>query len=414
MKVTHSELDIFDWSKEDAFADFVKNVIKLPLRSIIYAHTISSKFPIHKYLYENVRPGENFVVYESNNWKYTTNGKDYHCFFGKNSGFNLRYGKTLKDDPAFCALGPEILDLEISVNGCIAIPGSTNCRYCYKGNTTKAPTNMTFDTFKEIISRFPKNLSQIAFGITGLTTNPDMEKMFAYCRENGIIPNVTTVGADLTDEMLNVLCKYCGAVAVSCYTGAKQHCYDTIKKIKDWAAEKFDRDLHVNMHIVVSKDNMNHVREVLNDIKDGKVPGLKSVVLLRIKPKGRACHMDCTVNKDIYRELVNFCLNNNISFGFDSCSATPVMDVLKEIGMDELCDSAEPCESGLFSSYINVKGQYWNCSFAEGLTNFIQPINVLDYEYVTDWWNGTELDKVRNNESPACKSCPIYNLDGDE
>ena len=68
MKVTHSELDMFEWSKEDAFADFVRDVIKLPLKSIIYAHTITSLFPIHKYLYENVRPGENFVVYESNNW----------------------------------------------------------------------------------------------------------------------------------------------------------------------------------------------------------------------------------------------------------------------------------------------------------------------------------------------------------
>lgn len=371
---------------------------------------MTSEYPIDKYIYRNV-DNDDWTVYVANQFKYTCNkSQTYHCFFNTFTGFNMRWGKTLDDDPSYCALGPEILDLEISVNGCVPVPGSTNCRYCYKNNTTAPATNMDFDTFKKIFDSFPKNLSQIAFGITGLTTNDYMEMMFRYCRENDVIPNVTTVGADLTPGLQNVLCKYCGAIAVSCYTGAKEHCYKTIKTLKDWAKENFNRNMHINMHIVVSKDNTPHVREVLNDIKDGKVPGLKSVVFLRIKPKGRAAHMDCTVTKDMYKELVTFCLDNKISFGFDSCSATPVMHVLKDIGKADLCDSAEPCESGKLSSYINVKGEYWNCSFAEG-TNFIKPINVLDYDFVSDWWNSDELKRIRKNENPACESCPIYNLD---
>lgn len=416
---------LFNGLNDKHFGPFVKLCIdknklakkvgnKIPSQILHAIWTSSTLFPenkIVKWKYENV-DGDNWYVIEARHFKYTTNDKGtYHCFFEKDTGLNIRWGKTLDDDPKYCGLGPEIMDLEISVNGCIPVPGSTNCRYCYKNNTTAPARNMDFDTFVKIIETFPRNLSQIAFGITGLTTNPDMEKMFKWCREHGIIPNVTTVGADLTDEMKNVLCQYCGAVAVSCYTGAKEHCYKTIKTIKDWAKEKFNRNLHVNMHIVVSKDNMEHVRAVLNDIKDGKVEGLKSVVFLRIKPKGRACHMDCVVPHEIYTEIVTFCMDNNISFGFDSCSAHPVMEVLKEIGKPELCDSAEPCESGFFSSYINVYGSYWNCSFAEGRTDFIMPINVLNYPSSTIWWNSEVLDKVRNCKNPACKSCPIYALD---
>ena len=358
--------------------------------------------------------GKKWRVYHGDNFKLTfCEDHSYNCFFSKTTGLNIRFGKEVEEDAEYCELGPEILDLEISVGGCPPVSGSSNCKYCYKNNTNRAPDNMSFETFKKIVDSFPINLSQIAFGITGLKTNPDLPNMLAYCREVGIVPNLTTVGADMDDEALDMLCKQCGAVAVSCYTDAKELCYKTIKQIHDYAKSKYNSDMHVNMHIVVSKDNMHHVRDVLKDIADKKVDGLKSIVLLRIKPCGRAKHMDCTVTKDMYKELVTFCLSNNISFGFDSCSATPVMEVLKELGKDELCGCCEPCESSKLSSYINVKGEYWSCSFAER-TDFIKPINVLDYKSATDWWNSDEVKKVRFCKKPACKSCPIYNLDGEK
>lgn len=351
-------------------------------------------------------------VFDSKRFKATFNDSHtYHCFFSKANGLNIRFGKTVDEDPNVCELGPEILDLEVNVNGCVPVPGSTNCRYCYKNNTNAKPTNMTFETFKQIVDSFPKNLSQIAFGITGLQTNPDLEKMFEYCRKIGIIPNVTTVGADMDEHMKDVLCHWCGAVAVSCYTGAKELCYKTIKELHDYAKEKYNRDLHVNMHIVVSEDNMPHLREVLKDIADKKVDGLKSVVLLRIKPKGRAAHMNCRVSKDIYRELVAFCLDSKISFGFDSCSATPVMEVLTEFGHPELCASCEKCESSSLSAYINVFGQYWSCSFMEGREDVIKPIDVLKYNHSYEWWNADSVKFVRQHTNCCKQSCPWYNLD---
>lgn len=354
-----------------------------------------------------------WTVYHGPTFKMTFNEeRSYNCFFSKLSGFNCRFGLTVEDDPVCCELGFEILDLEISQNGCVPVPGSTNCRYCYKNNTNAKPTNMTFDTFKQIVDSCAHNLTQIAFGITGLKTNPDMEKMFKYCREIGVIPNVTTVGADLDDSMLDVLTKWCGAVAVSCYTGAKQLCYDNIKKIHDYAMEKYKRDMHVNMHIVVSKDNMSHLKEVLADIAAGKVPGLRSVVLLRIKPRGRAANMDCVVTSDMYREIITYCLDNNISFGFDSCSAKAVEKVLCEIGKSELTNCCESCESSRLSAYINVNGEYWNCSFCEGNSDVMAtPINVLNFERAFDWWNLPPVLACRYPKTSACESCPWYKLD---
>ena len=62
---------------------------------------------------------------------------NYNWVFNKKGGTFMRWGKTYEDDPNFSPIGPEILDLEISVNGC-----PNNCKFCYKGNSNIPATNM--------------------------------------------------------------------------------------------------------------------------------------------------------------------------------------------------------------------------------------------------------------------------------
>ena len=116
-------------------------------------------------------------------------GEDYNFVFCKITGDFKRFGKTYEDDPEYSPVSPEILDLEISVNGC-----PNKCPFCYKNNTNEPATNMSFDTFKKIVDSIPKFLTQIAFGITGVQTNPDFIKMMEYSRKIGIIPNFTLSG----------------------------------------------------------------------------------------------------------------------------------------------------------------------------------------------------------------------------
>jgi len=166
--------------------------------------------------------------------------KDYNFDFDKTNGNFMRWGKTTasKDDPQFSPFGPEILDIEISVNGCpngtavtstigpngeiIPRENKSECKFCYKNNTQAKPTNMTLDTFKTILNKMPRTLTQIAFGITGVQTNPDFLDMMWHARTNGIIPNFTLSGKDLTDEMAEKCAKVIGAVAVSAMYGEKK------------------------------------------------------------------------------------------------------------------------------------------------------------------------------------------------
>ena len=96
--------------------------------------------------------------------------------------------------------GPEIADIEISTI-CHGIPPvgmdkPVPCKFCYKSNSGRGE-NMSLDTFKQIFHKFPRSLTQIAFGIGDIDSNPDLWNIMRYCRDNNyqfIVPNVTVNG----------------------------------------------------------------------------------------------------------------------------------------------------------------------------------------------------------------------------
>ena len=354
--------------------------------------------------------GEGWHVWESPLWK--TVGNDtgtYNEFFSKVDGFTCKFGARASDDPDWCPLGPDIADIEIVAGKCPKVNGK-NCAFCYKNNGGETAHCMTFAQFKELFDFFPKNLSQIAFGITGYYTNPEFGDMLEYAKANGVVPNYTTNGVDLDGAAIERTLATCGRVAVSCYEGAKDICYGTMKKFGD-ATEKVGRKFPCNIHVVLSKATFPHVMSVLQDAKDGKIPNLGAVVILRMKPVGRAAALDCSIPLDMYRQIVDFCLKNNVRFGFDSCGAKRVADILVETGRTDLLSCIETCESSRFSSYFNWKREYWNCSFCENNSKIMAAIDPFSYGNFQAFWNSSEVSAVRFPKSRACASCPWYSLD---
>ena len=328
---------------------------------------------------------------------------DYNYIFNKKDGLFLRWGKTKEEDPQFSPFGPEILDLEISVNGC-----PNNCKFCYKNNSNVAPTNMTLDTFKKILGRMPKYngihfLTQIAFGITGVQTNPDFLPMMEYARSQGIIPNFTLSGIDLTDELAERIAKVTGALAVSAYSSNKNICYDTVKKFTDLGVEQ------TNIHLMVSQETLDFVYQVLSDREtDPRLAKMRAIVLLSLKQKGRGGEFT-PISQEDFTKLVKFALESNHPIGFDSCGANKFLVAIKDRKdykqLEMLC---EPCESSLFSSYINVDGDYCPCSFAEGC---VTPSNVLNSASFLDIWskNLNVLD-FRKSLLAKARNCPLYSI----
>jgi len=268
---------------------------------------------------------------------------------------------------------------------------------------------MSFETFKVIFDKLPKNLTQIAFGIGDINANPDMWKIFEYCRDNKIVPNVTINGFRMTPELYDKLAFYCGAVAVSLYD--YNVCYNAVQELSKRGMKQ------VNIHALLSTETYERCMNVLKDkLHDERLTGLNAIVFLWLKPKGIRNTNTQLTDKDKFNKLISFALDNKIAFGFDSCSAPKVMQVAKDKGLKHIEQNIEPCESTLFSLYINTEGIATPCSFSEGLNEGIDITKCKDF--MAEVWNGKPIVDFRkrllaNKDCNGCRNCPLYNLNGE-
>lgn len=324
--------------------------------------------------------------------------------FNKVNGVSAVWGKTKDDDPEWCPFGPLIADIEITTK-CFGASGKL-CKFCYKSNTPYGK-NMSFDHFKEIFKRLPDTLQQIAFGVdANCTANPDTFRIMSHCRENGVIPNVTV--ADITDDTADKLASLCGAVAVSRYDD-KDICYDSVKRLTDRGMDQ------VNIHIMISEETYMQVLETLYDLmshRDPRLEKLNAIVFLSLKQKGRGSGFT-RLSTDKFNHIVKVCLKHNIPFGFDSCSAVKFLDSVKDHELyGQLKMVSEPCESSLFSIYIDVNGYVHPCSFCEGSSYWgDEGIKVLDYDKMIDiWMFNDRFSDWRHNLLKNNRNCFEYDI----
>ncbi len=340
-------------------------------------------------------------ILEKNNKKALLS-ENYNFLFNKENGYFMRWGKTSDDDPQFSPYGPEILDLEISSGKC-----NGRCKFCYKDNGDDENTHhLTLDEFKNIFDKMPKTLTQIAFGICDIGSNPDFFAMMKYSKDNGVIPNYTCNGLEVTQEVAKRTSELCGAVAVSLVNQKKT--YDAIKSFTDYGMTQ------VNMHYMLSEETYNRAFEVIDDIaSDPRLEKFNAIVFLQYKPKGK--HSDAfnsVLDVEKYKKLTSYCNEKRINYGFDSCSAPIFIESIADDPNKEIIETyAEPCESGLFSSYINCFGKFYVCSFAEGEDEWVEGIDVLNCDnFIKDVWMNPRLVKWRKRLIKNKRSCPIYNL----
>ncbi|HBY20784.1 MAG TPA: hypothetical protein DEG71_07220 [Clostridiales bacterium] len=319
--------------------------------------------------------------------------KDYNWIFNTKTGLFNRWGESIKDDPQFSPIGPEILDIEIST---VCHQG---CKFCYKKNVSIGK-NMSLETFKIILDKVKKNLGQVAFGIGDLNANPDLLSMMWYCKTNNIIPNITINGYGLNDQSACQLAEICGAVSISNYD--KDVCYNAVKLLTDYGLKQ------CNIHQLLCEESYIQCLSLLEDIqKDNRLKNLNATVFLSLKQRGRGINYHPLL-KYHFNFLVGNLLNNKIRFGFDSCTANKFLLYLgKHKEYKDLEQYIEPCESNLFSGYINVDGKYFSCSFSED-GDGLDVVNCKDF--ITDIWNHPSTIEWRNRLLDCNRNCPIYKI----
>lgn len=341
-----------------------------------------------------------YKIEETSDYKRCTS-PDYNYAFDKRTGFFARWGSTPEHDPQFGP--PEIADIEITTkcNG----PGGVLCKACYKSNTSTGK-NMSLNTFKNVFAVLPNTVTQIAFGADAqATSNPELFDIMQYSRNNGVIPNITV--ADVTDEIADKLVAVCGAVAVSRYED-KDICYNSVKKLTDRGLTQ------TNIHMLISEETFGQALQTVWDYKeDSRLSKLNAIVFLSLKQKGRGTSMT-PLEKDKFEELLRIAFDAKVPIGFDSCTCHKFLDAIKLRPDKKMLEQlSEPCESTCFSAYINVDGDFFPCSFTEGIDKggWTSGLNVLECNnFMDDIWENEKTNDFRKSLLSRGRHCPIFKI----
>ncbi len=255
-------------------------------------------------------------------------------------------------------------------------------------------------------------LNQCALGITNANANPDFIPILRYAREKGIVPNYTTSGYGLNQEIMEATAELCGAVAVSAYPHNQRAACNAMGDFINAGMKQ------VNMHLLYYKENLDFCRDMIAGFGDR--PGLNAVVLLALKPVGRAKGRFTPASRREFGELVDFAFRWSFSIGFDSCSACAFEQWVRKSDMPEdekkrLIMMSDSCEASAFSAYCDVDGTFWPCSFLEGAEG-IPSVSILEADdFVRDVWFDPGVTAFRERflatrDEHGTRRCPVYDI----
>ena len=330
--------------------------------------------------------------------KYVIEDKKYNfkSAFNTETGAYVRTGildKNGKDtgvDPLMASY-PHLIDVGVMGH---CIHGKTGLCVkagigCYQSGLLVEEPNMTVENFRWIAEQSKGRCNQFALGGRG---DPDQhehfEEILKICRENILVPNFTTSGYGMTEDIAKLCKKYCGAVAVSWYRSEY-----TLRAIK----MLLDAGVKTNIHYVLGRNSIDEAIERLEN--DDFPEGINAVIFLLHKPAGQGSHAN-VLSVDDPRVEKFFALvdqRHPYKVGMDSCNVPGAIRFCKNI----LPESLDTCEGGRYSCYISADMYMTPCSFDREKKYYVS----LKDKTIDEAWNSEEFEMFRNIMRKACPTC---------
>lgn len=311
--------------------------------------------------------------------------KDYFSCFNEKTGAYIRVGKN-NIDP-FMSSFPELLDVGIMghcKHGKLGLCIQAGVQ-CYQDGLHSTAPNMKLEDFAEIARQCSGKTYQFALGGCG---DPDQHEHFKdilqICRENKIVPNYTTSGLGITDEIVALTKEYCGAVAVSWYRSDY-----TLRALQQF----IEAGIKTNIHFVLSK------RSIDEALSANFPDGINAVVFLLHKPVGLGTHENVLKISDM-NDFISTVTSKKFKYkiGFDSCTVPALINNLGII--DE--DSIDTCEGARWSAYITSDMKMFPCSFDN--QNRRWEVDLRE-KSIQEAWNSEVFEDFRNRLRNACPNC---------
>ncbi len=230
------------------------------------------------------------------------------------------------------------------------------CSFCYK-SSTKLGEPMSLDDYKRVIDQAAEmGTFQVALGGGNPNQHPNFVDILEYTASEGVVPNYTTNGRGLSDEILNATSKYCGAVAVSAYPPYEE----TAAAVEKLA----DHGIKTNIHFILDADSINTAIEWLNEPPE-YLAGINAIIFLNYKPSGRSVFEEKLLrNSTRLEEFFGLATSSKrkLKVGFDACCVSGVL-----ARTNANTSMVDACDAGRFSMYVSEDLKVYPCSFQSGL-----------------------------------------------
>ena len=280
------------------------------------------------------------------------------------------------------------------------------CSFCYK-SSTKHGEHMALADYKCVIDQAAEmGTFQVALGGGNPNQHPDFVEILEYTTFRGVVPNYTTNGRGLSEEILESTRKHCGAVAVSAYPPYDETA-ETIGKLADYG-------IKTNIHFILDADSIDTAIDWLNQPPEF-LSGINAIIFLNYKPSGRKVFEEKLLRNssrlDEFFELATSS-RRKLKVGFDACCVSGVF-----ARTNANTSMVDACDAGRFSMYVSEDLKVYPCSFQSGLAKGDQ----LDGETtLLDIWTKSEnMGAFRSyfssdrcggcgHRSMCMNGCPIF------
>lgn len=338
--------------------------------------------------------------------RYVINDKTYHfkAAFDTDTGAYIRtgildeQGNDTGVDP-FMGEFPHLIDVGVMGH---CIHGKTGLCVkagigCYQSGLLVEQPNMTVENFRWIAKQCEFRCNQLALGGRG---DPDQheyfEELLKISRKYHLVPNFTTSGYGMTEEIAGLCKQYCGAVAVSWYRSDY-----TLRAIEMLLVA----GVKTNIHYVLGNNSIDEAIDRLE--KDDFPAGINAVIFLLHKPAGQGSSANVLKAEDprARRFFEQIDRQHPFKVGMDSCNVPGAIRFCKNV----LLQSLDTCEGGRFSCYIGADMVMVPCSFDQGKRYAIplrEECGNGNWLYtIEEGWNSAPFALFRSQMQQACPSC---------
>jgi radical SAM protein with 4Fe4S-binding SPASM domain len=287
------------------------------------------------------------------------------------------------------------------------------CTGCYMDSQPIVENELSTKELKRSFKKLRDlGVFHVALGGGEAFERDDFMEIAAYCREIGLVPNLTTNGQIVGAREIEI-CKLMGQVNISCDAIGKNYGTNGRKGEFDIVTSNIRKlraaDVKVGINCVVSRNNFTLLPEVIAfAVKEN----LNEVEFLKYKPSGRGKHNyeSNALTQEMIRTFYPMIMNNrrpeSVELKVD-CSFIPAL-LYHKPPKDELEKCAVTgCDGGNVLLSVKSNGIFAACSFMENN----EKASVFEIKKL--WHSSTHLKRFRDLTEKAqepCTSCRYLSL----